>query len=332
MQAAWYEKTGPAADVLTLGEMANPEPGAGDVLIRLQASGVNPADVKLRVNGNSYGLKRIIPNSDGAGIVEAVGDGVQPHWVGRRVWLFNGQRLGRAFGTAAEWIALPSHFVTELADHLSFQEGATLGIPAMTAYHAVFANGPVAGKTVVVTGGAGAVGFYAAALAHWGGARVLATVSGPEKAAHAKLAGAAETINYRQEDVAARVLALTDGRGADHVASVDFGGDVAWMETAMALNGVVTAYASDGDRTPALPYHAFGRKNVAIRPFTLNSLPPNVLDRTRWGVDAWTRDIPDALRPVGGVYPLNEIVRAHEAVERGEKLGTIVVTPAGDAL
>lgn len=333
MRAAWYETKGPAKDVLELGQMPSPEPGEGDVLIRLYASGINPADVKLRQGTNNYGYDhaRVIPNSDGAGVVEAVGAGVQPHWVGQRVWLFNGQRLGRAFGTAAEQIALPSRFVTPLADHVTFNEGASLGIPAMTAFYSVFSAGPVAGKTVVVTGGAGAVGYYAAALAHWGGARVLATVSGPEKAAHAKAAGAAETINYRQEDVAKRVMDLTDGQGADHVASVDFGADLRWMEHAMALNSSVTAYASDGDRTPTLPYHALGRKNVTIRPFILNSLAPEALDRARWGVDAWTRAMPGVVRPVAGVYPLDEIVAAHEAVEQGQKLGTIVVAPNGDA-
>ena len=329
MRAAWYEKKGPAADVLELGEMPDPEPGPGEVLIRLGASGINPADVKLRSGVNNYGFDfpRVIPNSDGAGVVEAVGEGVQPTWVGRRVWLVNGQRLGRAFGTAAELIALTSKYVTELPDHVTFDEGATLGIPAMTAYYGVFANGPVAGKTVMVTGGAGAVGYYAVALARWGGARVFATVSGPEKAARAEAGGAEATINYREENVAERALALTDGKGVDHVVSVDFGADLRWLPDAIAMNGSVTAYASDGDREPAFPYHLLGRRNVTISPFILNSLPPDVIDAARWGVDKWTRDCPDVLRPVAAVFPLQDIVKAHEAVEGGQKFGTVVVDP-----
>lgn len=329
MRAAWYEDKGPADKVLKLGEMPTPAAGPGEVLIRLHGSGVNPADVKLRSGASNYGYDhpRVIPNSDGAGVVDAVGADVQPSWLGRRVWLFNGQRLGRAFGTAAEFIASPIRYVTELADHVSFAEGATLGIPAMTAYHGVFANGSVAGKTVMVTGGAGSVGNYAVALACWGGARVLATVSGPEKAGQAEAAGAEACVNYRTEDVAERVLALTDGKGVDHVVSVDFGADLAWLPKAIALNGSITAYASDGDRTPAFPYHALGRRNVAIHPFILNSLAPETLDRTRWGIDRWTRDRPDAARPVAEVFPLARIAAAHAAVEGGRLFGTVVVDP-----
>ncbi len=329
MQAAWYEAKGRARDVLQVGEMPTPEAGAGEVRIRLHASGVNPADVKLRSGQSNYGydFDRVIPNSDGAGVVDQVGEGVQPSWLGRRVWLFNGQRLGRAFGTAAEYIALPVKHVTELAEHVSFEEGPTLGIPAMTAYHGVFACGPVDGKTVMVTGGAGAVGFYAVALAKWGGARVLATVSGPEKAARAEAGGAEATVNYRTEDVGQRILDLTNGRGVDHVVSVDFGGDLKWIPEAVALNGSVTAYASDGDRTPTLPYHLLGRRNIQIRPFILNSLPADVLDRTRWGVDRWTRDVPAGPRPIAEAFPLDAAAAAHEAVEAGDKFGTVVVIP-----
>lgn len=331
MRAAWYEQQGPAETVLKVGEMPAPTAGPGEVRIRLAASGVNPADVKLRSGKSNYGhaFDRVIPNSDGAGIVDQAGPGVQPSWVGKRVWLVNGQRLGRAFGTAAEYIALPSKYVTELPDFVSFAEGATLGIPAMTAYHGVFADGSVAGKTVLVTGGAGAVGFYAAALAAWGGARVFATVSGPEKAARAEAAGAAATINYRTEAVAERIKDLTGGRGVDRVVSVDFGGDMPWLPEVVALNGAVSAYASDTDRTPAFPFHLFARRNITVRPFILNSLPTDVLDATRWGVDAWLRARPDAPRPVAGTFPLAEISSAHLAVEAGGKFGTVVVEPQG---
>jgi NADPH2:quinone reductase len=333
MLAAWYDQNGPANQVLKLGDMPTPEAAPGEVRIRLMASGINPADVKLRSGTSNYGFAypRVIPNSDGAGIVDQIGADVPPSWMGKRVWLFNGQRLGRAFGTAAEYITLSANLVTPLPDHVSFAEGATLGIPGMTAYHAVFGDGPVTGKIVLVTGGAGAVGFYAVALAHWGGARVLATVSGPEKAARALSGGAEATINYRSDDVAERVMALTDGKGVDRVVSVDFGGDMPWLPEVVALNGAVSTYASDGDRTPALPIHKFMRRNILIRPFILNSLAQDTLNRTRFGMLRWVQDEPDALRPVAARFPLEDIIAAHEAVEAGDKFGTVIVEPNGDS-
>ena len=329
MRAAYYEDKGPAAEVLKLGDLPTPEAGEGEVRIKIAASGVNPADVKLRAGLSNYGFDfdMVVPNSDGAGTVDQVGAGVHPSWLGKRVWLVNGQRLGRNMGTAAEYIALPVKFVTELPDHVSFSEGATLGIPAMTAYHGVFWNGPVDGKTLFVSGGAGSVGWYAIALAVWGGARVIATVSSEEKAARALEAGAAGTINYRTGDVAAEIKEQTAGAGVDAVVSVDFGSDLKWLTDVVKPNGWVSAYASDGDRTPALPFHLFARRNTIVRPFILNALPPDVLDRTRWGVDLWTRQVPNSNRPVAGVFSLNDIVAAHEAVESGDKFGTVVVEP-----
>ena len=228
MKAVWYEQTGPAVDVLTYGEIETPVASPGEVRIRLEASGVNPADVGRR--GGSYRTMeypRVIPNSDGAGFVDQIGDGVTRFEIGDRVWLFNGQRNGRAFGTAAEYIALAEQLVTPLPDNLSFAEGATLGIPAMTAWCALFADGPIVGKTVLVTGGAGAVGHYAVQLAKWGGAQVIATVSSAMKGEQARRAGADLVVNYRDEDVVAKAMAFTGGRGVDRVVDVDFGGNIA---------------------------------------------------------------------------------------------------------
>src|SRR6266702_3836916 len=207
MKAVWYERTGPAAEVLTFGDMPTPVAGPGEVRVRLEASGVNPADVGRR--GGSYRaleFPRVIPNSDGAGIVDQLGAGVTRLRVGQRVWLFNGQRNGRAFGTAAEYIALAEHLVTPLPDNLSFASGATLGIPGMTAWCCLFSDRPIAGQTVLVTGGAGAVGHYAVQLAKWGGATVIATVSSTAKDMEARLAGADLVINYRTEDVVSKVM------------------------------------------------------------------------------------------------------------------------------
>tara|TARA_B100000925_G_scaffold82000_1_gene58265 strand:- start:1381 stop:2379 length:999 start_codon:yes stop_codon:yes gene_type:complete len=329
MRASWYEKTGPAIDVLQIGKMETPEACDNEVRIKIFASGVNPADVKLRSGQSSYGYNfdRVIPNSDGAGIIDQVGSGVSNNLIGRRVWLFNGQRLGRAFGTAAEYICINFNFVTELPEHVSFDEGATLGIPGLTAYHSVFADGSVHGKTILITGGAGAVGFYATSLASWGGAKVLCTVSGDQKAKSALLAGAENVINYKKEDVAERVDAYTKGKGVDRLITVDFGGDLPWMTSIMRQNSCVSAYASDSEKMPTLDFFSFMRKNIQIRPFILNSLPPKELDDARFGINRWLIDKPNSLRPIAKKFSLENIIKAHELVESSIKFGTVIVNP-----
>ncbi|OYW84276.1 MAG: hypothetical protein B7Z20_11135, partial [Sphingobium sp. 32-64-5] len=181
MRAVWYEAIGSAADVLRFGEMETPQPGPGEVRVRLHASGVNPSDVKTRIGARApIAFPRVIPHSDGAGEIDAVGEGVSAARIGQRVWVWNAA-WRRPFGTCAEYICLPEAQAVALPQGTSFEAGACLGIPASTACHAVFADGDVSGQTVLVTGGAGAVGHYAIQLARWGGARVIATVSGPEK-------------------------------------------------------------------------------------------------------------------------------------------------------
>ena len=182
MRAVWYDRQGAADEVLVCGELPTSEAGHGEVRVRLEASGVNPSDTYRRRGPPAMEYPRVVTNSDGAGVVDQVGPGVSQHWLGKRVWLYNGQRNGRWMGTAAEYIALSADLVTELPNHVSFAEGATLGVPAMTAHRAVFVGGPVQGKTLIVTGGAGAVGHYAVQLATWAGATVIATVSSSEKA------------------------------------------------------------------------------------------------------------------------------------------------------
>lgn len=226
MRAVWYDRQGAANEVLITGTLPTPEPGIGQVRVRLEASGVNPADTYRRRGAVPPEYPRVIPNSDGAGVVDKVGEGVPERWVGKRVWLYNGQRNGRWMGTAAEFIALDADLVTELPDHVSFAQGATLGIPCMTAHGCVFAAGPVQGKTVLITGGAGAVGHYAVQLAAWAGAEVIATVSSNDKAARARAGGAAHVLNYRTGNVAARVAEITRGAGVDHVVDVDLGGNL----------------------------------------------------------------------------------------------------------
>ncbi len=196
---------------------------------------------------------RVITNSDGAGVVDEVGPGVPAHWLGKRVWLYNGQRNGRWMGTAAEYIALDVDLVTELPEHVSFAEGATLGVPCMTAHRCVFLAGPVQGRVLLITGGAGAVGHYAVPACQVGHMRatVIATVSSPEKVERARQGGADHVIDYRREDVLARVLDITGGAGVDHVVDVDFGGNMKVTLGAVRANGSIAVYASAKRRSDA---------------------------------------------------------------------------------
>lgn len=325
MRAVWYERTGAAPAVLTVGEMPTPDAGSGEVRVRLEASGVNPADVGRR-SGNYRAMEfpRVIPNSDGAGIIDQIGQGVTRFAVGDRVWLFNGQRNGRAFGTAAEYITLADYLVTPLPPDVSFAAGATLGIPCMTAWCALFADGPISGQTVLVTGGAGAVGHYAVQLAKWGGARVIATVSSEVKDVEARLAGADTVVNYRTEDVVSKVMAFTENRGVDRVIDVDFGGNLATTLKLMAQNSTIAVYASNGNRTPVLPVRELMEKCITVRSLVLFALPPPLLaaaqaDITKW-LESGTR-----VHNIAGQFALAETAEAHLAVEKGDKIGTVIV-------
>src|SRR5262245_6853247 len=272
MRAAWYERTGAAADVLKIGDLPVPEPGPGEVRVRVVASGLNPTDVKARVRPGSMPGPRVIPHQDGAGVIDKVGPGVPAGRVGERVWLYIVQ-WQREWGTAAEFTVVPARLAVTLPANTTFAEGACLGIPAVTAHRCLFADGPIGGLTVLVTGGAGAVGNYAVQLAKWAGATVIATVSSAEKAAVAVAAGADHTVNYRTDDAAAEILRLTGGAGVDRIVDVDFGGNVAVSARVIKTNGVVASYASMGDPEPKLPFYALMAKNAAVRPVLIYTMP-----------------------------------------------------------
>ena len=326
MRAVWYDRQGAAADVIVTGELPTPEPGTGEVRVRLEASGVNPSDTYRRRGAVPGEYPRVIPNSDGAGVVDKVGAGVPDRWVGRRVWLYNGQRNGRWMGTAAEYISLNVDLVTELPSHVSFAEGATLGIPGMTAHGCVFANGPVQGKIMLITGGAGAVGHSAVQLAAWAGAAVIATVSNDVKAAHARAGGAAHVINYRTEDVAQRVRDITGGDLVDHVVDVDLGGNLAAILGSVREGGSIAYYASNGNLDPVVPLRTLMAKNLTVRGFVLPT--SRHADRKRAQTD-FARFIatPGRVLSVDGVFPLYETAAAHLSVEQGGKVGTVVIEP-----
>src|SRR5215468_8963794 len=226
MRAALYRDMGEAAEVFEVKEVERPEPGPGEVLVRVHASGVNPTDYKARSGAVPRPVDGFqIPHHDGAGVIEAVGAGVDPGRVGERVWLWL-TAAGRPWGTAAEWTALPARQAVPLPSGASAELGASLGVPAMTAHRCLFADGPVAGKTVLVAGGAGAVGHYAVELAKRAGARVVTTVSGPQKAELAAKAGADQVVIYREPDAAEQIRSFAGPGGVDHVVEVALGANL----------------------------------------------------------------------------------------------------------
>ena len=325
MKAVWYTRQGPPAEVLQFGEQPEPHAAAGQVRVKVHASGVNPADTYRR-GGRNYPMEGalVIPNSDGAGIVDEVGPGAAPALLGRRVWLYNGQRNGRVLGTAAEYIALDADLVRELPDNTSFLEGACLGIPAMTAHRAVTLGGELAGRTVFVSGGAGAGGHYAIQWAKRFGARVVTTVSSAEKAAHAQAAGADLTVNYRTEDVAARLRAFSGSAGLNHVVDLEFGVNVAMLVPLMATNSSIAFYATRGNPQPLLPAEDVMRRNMSIHGLVLNGAPLAARQRAQADIVRWLKE--GGMRhTVSSVHPLARTAEAHAAVESGSKRGTVVV-------
>ena len=327
MRAAWYERLGPAAEVLQVGDCEAPQPGPGEVLVRIAASGVNPSDWKKR-SGWQYGpmtAPRVIPHNDGAGVIEAVGDGVSAQRVGERVWLFGAQAGGRAGGTAAELCAVPADQAVRLPTGMSFEAGACLGVPACTAHFAVFADGRITGQTILIPGAAGAVGHYAVQFAKWSGATVIATVSSREKAEHARAGGADHVIDYRREDVVGRVKEMTDGQGVDRIVEVDFGANLAADAELIKPNGVIASYSSTRIPEPVLPYYPLAFKGVTLRLVQGYLIPPQ--HRRQAIEDIAAMSVEGSLQhAVARRYPLSQIAAAHEASERGEVIGNIVVT------
>ena len=324
MHAAWYSKNGPANEVLTLGKMPTPEPAPGEVRVRLHSSGVNPSDVKSR-RARPLSAPRIIPHSDGAGIIDKVGDGISPDRIGERVWIWNGQ-WQRPFGTAAAAIALPTAQAVTLPANADFAAGACLGIPALTAFQAVHLLGAIEGKTVLVIGAAAAVGHYVTQIAvRSAGATVIGTIGSPEKAAHARAAGAAATIDYKRENVAAAVRDMTGGRGVDAVIDMDFSSTAKLIgDGVLAPHGTIVSYGSNTVEDVPIPYRKMLFDSLALKLFIVYELGAE--DRRR--AVAGVTELLAAGRldhTIGARYPLDRIVEAHEAVEAGRVLGNVVI-------
>ena len=325
MKAAFYERVGPASEVLQLAELPDPQPAPGEVRVRIAWSGVNPSDTKSRVGLRSKAMPfpRVIPHSDGMGVIDAVGPGVPASRVGQRVWTWNAA-FGRAHGTACELVCLPQAQAVPLPDGVEGEAGACLGIPALTALHAVIMDGGVTGKTVLVAGGAGAVGHYAVQMAsRLGAARVIASVSTAQKAELARTAGADDVVLYKSEPIVERVSDLTAGRGVDRIIEVDIGANGAADLDMLRPGGECVAYGSSA--TPVqLPFLPLIAKNLQMKFFIVYNLAPE--DRNRAEATLTRMLARGSLQHnIAARLPLAQIAAAHEMVERGTAVGNVVL-------
>ncbi|MFI7671535.1 NADPH:quinone reductase [Nocardia sp. NPDC049526] len=325
MLASWYERQGPAADVLHVGELPDPTPGPGEVRLRVTVSGVNPGDTKKRRGwlGSSMPYPRVIPHSDGAGVVDAVGAGIDKRRIGQRVWVYGAQSY-RPFGTAAQYTVVPADLAVPLPDHLSDELGAALGIPGITAHRAVFADGPVDGKLVLVHGLLGGVGSLAAQLARWGGGTVLATVRGSADLAQVDPAVVSHAVALDQDDPAAAIRAYAPG-GVHRIVEVSLS-DNADLDNAVVANGaVIAAYATRADRTE-IPFWPLLFNNVALRLIGSDDFPEEAKRQAARDLTAATAAGALTIE-VGDRYELADIAKAHDRVDAGSRGRVLVALP-----
>ena len=322
MRAVYYEKNGTARDVLRLGDVDTPTAGPGEVRVKLAASGVNPSDVKARQGSRKIAWPRLIPHSDGAGVIDQAGPGVPQSRVGERVWVWNGQ-WKRAFGTAAEYITLPSLQAVRLPDDVTFEAGACLGIPAMTAVHAVALAGAATDTTLLVSGGAGSVSQYVIQFAKMAGARVITTISSEEKAKAAREAGADHCIDYKREDVGAQVMEMTGKRGVDAVIEMDLAANARLIPAVLRPKGRVIVYGTRGDAT--LPAHFCLTNSIVVQFFLVYELDAAERERAIAAIQAGLARGALLNRVAQPTFTLAATTAAHEAVERGT-IGNVILT------
>ena len=326
MKAVTWRAFGAARDVLQIEELPMPVPGPGEVLVRVGYSGVNPSDVKAR-GGARPGVTKppfevIVPHSDGAGVIEAVGEGVDPARVGAPVWIWNGQ-WQRPFGTCAEYVCLPEAQAVVLPEGVSQETGAVLGIPGLTACHCVFGGGDIRGKTVLVSGGGGSVGYLAVQLARWGGARVIATC-GARDADRVRAAGADVVLPYDSATLAADILSATEGGGVDLAVEVEFGVNAALLAEVMVANGRVAIYGSAKDMAPELPFGPMLFKALTLDIVLIYILPE--AERSAAIEQLHAALVDGALHlPVPHVFAPEQAAQAHEMVEAGGRVGAVLV-------
>ena len=323
MRAAWYEKQGAAADVLVVGEMPDPDPQAGEVRIRVRASGVNPGEIKKRQGwlGSAMPYPRIVPHSDGAGEIDAVGVGVDRSRLGERVWCFGAQSY-RPFGTAAQYVTVPAWQAVRLPDRVPFEQGACLGIPGITAHRALFADGPIKGVTVLIAGATGGVGSVATQLAAWAGARVIGTVRNSDDVQRARQLGATHVVNTSAKDAVAQIRRIAPG-GVERIVEVAFGPNAAFNARVVSQGAVIATYATP-DPEPVLPYWPLAFQNVLIRLLGSDDFPQEA--KRHAAADLVSCLEAGALRSeIRQIFPLERIAEAHRAVENPTAFGRVIV-------
>ncbi|WFU02135.1 NADPH:quinone reductase [Rhizobium sp. CB3171] len=325
MKAAFFDQQGAARDVLQVGTLPDPEPQPGEVRVKVAVSGLNPSDIKTRTGFNSFAMPfpRIVPHQDGAGTIDKVGPGVSEKRIGERVWLYKAQ-TGKAFGSAAGYVVVPSTHAVRLADHVPFETGASLGIPAITAHRCLFADGDLRGRRVLVQGGAGAVGTAAILLAKWAGAWVCATVSRAEQAEVATAAGADLVINRFDENVA-EVVKRATGNGVDRIVDVDLASNIETDIACLAPSGVAIGYASENPQAKlSMPFLSTMFGGYTFRFVFFYSIPQSPFQQAVEEVSACVAS--GAYQPqIAMKLPLERIVEAHQAQEGGKAIGKILV-------
>jgi NADPH:quinone reductase len=322
--AGWYERPGPAAEVLHVGEMPTPEPGPGEVRVRLAFSGINPGDTKKRGDWVGHGMPfpRVVPHSDGSGVVDAVGEGVDGGRVGQRVWVYGAQSY-RPFGTAAQFTAVPGEQAVELPEGVSDEIGACLGIPGITAHRAVFGDGPVAGQTILVHGVLGGVGLMAAQLAQWGGATVIGTVRRSSDLDQVQ-ASATHAVSLDDQEPAEAIRALAPG-GVHRIVEVSFSDNADLDAVVAAPDGVVAAYATRHDR-PDFPFWPMLFANLTIRLLGSDDFPQ--ASKRQAAEDLTTAAHAGALSiPISEPLELDRIAEAHDMIDAGPRRRVLLAIP-----
>lgn len=326
MKAAFYEKQGDALEVLNVGELKDPEPSPGEVRINVVVSGINPTDIKSRTGfaGSRMKFPLVVPHQDGAGVIDKIGEGVPTSRIGERVWIYEAQ-AGRAFGTAAQYVVVPSENAVQIPNGTSFGTGACLGIAAMTAHRCLFADGPIEGKHILVHGGGGAVGNAAIQLARWAGAWVACTISRPEQEASAKKAGANLIINRLNENVSEVVLSATSGQGVDRIIDVNLIDNIEIDIQCIALNGVISAYATEEPQGELrIPFLRAMFKGIAFRYVFVYSMPQTARQQAINDITACLSD--NAFNPtIAAYFKLEDISLAHKAQENSKYVGKILL-------
>lgn len=325
MKAAWFESFGPARQVIVIGEQPRPEPGEGEVRVRLKTSSVNPSDVKKRAGSSPNLLDNgfVIPNSDGAGVIEAVGAGVVAGRIGERVWVYQAQ-YGRRFGTAAEYVAVDASRAVHLPDNATFEVGACLGIPVMTAHRCVFADGPVNGQTLLVTGGAGRVGYYAIQWAKIAGAHVIASASNAADEELCRALGADRVFSHREPGWGERVKAQNGGKLVDRVIDVEFGANLPEVLQCIRIGGTIATYSSTQVPEPKLPFVRMMLMDLTLHLVIVYAMPEPA---KRHAIEDITRALTQSQlqHRIAHVLPLSELARANELIEQRGFGGCVVM-------